>query len=72
MERFINLEIFLTGNLSLEYFRNSARCNLVQDTRLVRRLVFLAIVGALHSNLRFKSYSIDQYVHRVITRDTNR
>jgi hypothetical protein len=41
--RFISLEIFLTGNLSFEYLRSSARLDFVHDARLTRRFDFLAI-----------------------------
>jgi hypothetical protein len=41
--RFISLEIFLTGNLSFEYLRSSARLDFVHASRLPRRFAFLAI-----------------------------
>jgi hypothetical protein len=41
--RFINFEIFLTGNLFFEYLRSSATLDFVHNLRLARRFAFLGI-----------------------------
>jgi hypothetical protein len=52
--RFINFEIFATGNLSCEYFRSSAMLALVQG--FTRRLVLLAIRLSNYYNTGYRTF----------------